>query len=292
MNPKTLCLLIAIAFAQPARADELSGFVPLEHASVPLEVRAAADSVFHVALLPDVRVAFATIQALFDSFTLFNREIYRRETRACRVDTACVVRGRLYVGSAYLTEPDVLSTAYHVLPPSQDHAFIYVFDRRGLPVFEGEVTLEVPVQSWEMFSERPYFPAADQARIRLPRALGRPLTEADVEPGAPTFGLGFPEPTRDRVHDSDGEILTVTLGRALTFEDAMERIGGVPSGFEGPFVELQKKTALFSTNDTNRGSSGGPLVDARGRVLGTIGAASPGYAAGPRHTTIAAKINP
>lgn len=134
-NRIAFLLALALIVCKPsARAQEnLSGFLPLNHPAIPAPVRAAADSVFHIYMMYDAREPLPDLTKA----TPYLRQIWQKEQVGCLAGQPCLVRSRFNAGSAYLSEANVLTTAYHVTASLDETAVVYVFDHEQRLVYGG-----------------------------------------------------------------------------------------------------------------------------------------------------------
>jgi S1-C subfamily serine protease len=164
------------------------------------------------------------------------------------VGTAC---GLGISGSGWVAAPGVVVTNAHVVAGEQDT----MVDSAGSP--------PLPAKAVAFDSRN------DVAVLRVARGLNAPaLSEADPRPRSAVAILGYPE-------NGPFSVKPGRVGRTVSVlsEDAYGR---------GPVT----RTITSLRGDVRHGNSGGPIVDASGRVVGTVFASrlegGAGYAVPPR----------
>jgi len=157
------------------------------------------------------------------------------------VGTAC---GLSVEGSGWVARPETVVTAAHVVAGEHDTAVEVAGSRRPLPA---TVTA---------FDSR-----NDVAVLRVPGLAAQPLKLVDASSGTAVAILGYPE---------DGP-----------FAATPGRIGGTVAVFSRDAYGRPVTRTITSLRGLVRhGNSGGPAVDARGRVETTVFAASVGSKSG------------
>jgi hypothetical protein len=201
-------------------------------------------------------------------------EAYAQTILSARRRVALLRRGQSPVGSGFLVGPDLLLTAAHVirpdgLPGAGDlNGIDAVLDFHGEGRAVAETGIPVPVKellraspatdeelaggqllNWDASEDR-----LDFALLRLGRAVGN---DEAPETGTRTRGwyrLTTAEPDLSRsaqvmvLHFPDGEYLTWSV-------------------MKGSFQSNPARTRLRYRSNTKPGSSGGPIIDERGRLL-------------------------
>jgi S1-C subfamily serine protease len=152
--------------------------------------------------------------------------------------TAC---GLGVSGSGWVVEPELVVTAAHVVAGQTDTT---VEPAGGVPRLSAQAVY---------FDRR-----NDVAVLRVPGLEAEPLSLAAPEPGVAVAILGYPE----------GGPFTVTPGRIGKTANVLAR----DTYGRGPVARVI--TSIRAR--VRHGNSGGPAVDARGRVQSTVFAARPG----------------
>lgn len=158
------------------------------------------------------------------------------------VGTAC---GLSVEGSGWVARPGLVVTAAHVVAGESDMGVEFAGARRALRA----TTFAFDARN-------------DVAVLRVPGLAAPPLRLAEAEPGAPVAILGYPE-------DGPFDAKPARIGRtvAVLARDAYGR-GPVP------------RTVTTLRGLVRHGNSGGPAVDADGRVEATVFAARVGSRSG------------
>lgn len=139
-----------------------------------------------------------------------------------------------------------IATNFHVIKPHLEHGWqVFVLESGADPKHRRAVTLVKP------------FPGEDVAILRVDGLSRPPVQLSEVEDklakGTPVFAIGFPG-AGDR------------LG---PLQEASFASGTVSRLFPGSWADAAPKLSIIQhTAPTNPGSSGGPLVDACGNVVG------------------------
>jgi S1-C subfamily serine protease len=151
--------------------------------------------------------------------------------------TACGVG---VVGSGWVARPGLVVTAAHVVAGQRDTA------------------VEVPGRDERLDATTvAYDPRNDVAVLRVRDLSARPLSLVDPLPGEAVAILGYP---------NDGPF-TATAGRI----GRTARVISEDAYGDGPVA----RTITSVRGVVRHGNSGGPAVDARGRVVSTVFAAHP-----------------
>jgi len=187
---------------------------------------------------------------------------------------ALVRRGQSAVGTGFLVGPDLLLTAAHVVRPRGDpqprdvdamDVVMDFYDHRTsvseagtvVPVKEllaastaTDQELKGPLVGWDAPEDK-----LDYALLRLGRRVGEDATDDTTTRG--WYQLQTAEPDLDR----SGQVLVLhfPVGSYLTGSE-------VRGGFE--FNPAGSRTRMRYRTNTLPGSSGGPLIDELGRLLG------------------------
>jgi len=203
--------------------------------------RRVLDALARVDPLPAIVGPIAVVPA--PDTTLLQRPGVRRAAPSVVrvVGTAC---GLSVEGSGWVARPDTVVTAAHVVAGEHDTGV----ERGG-----SRALLPATVVAFDARN--------DVAVLRIPGLGARPLPLVDAEPGSAVVILGYPE---------DGP-----------FAAEPGRIGGTVTVFSrDAYGKPVLRTITSLRGVVRHGNSGGPAVDAHGRVATTVFAASVGSKSG------------
>jgi uncharacterized membrane protein required for colicin V production len=203
--------------------------------------RRLLDALARVDPLPSVVGPIAIVPAP-DPKLLRRPEVRAAEPSVVRVvGTAC---GLSVEGSGWIARPDTVVTAAHVVAGEHDTA---------VETFASRAPLRATVVAFDVRN--------DIAVLHVGGLGGRPLPLVDAQPGTAVAILGYPE---------DGP-----------FDAEAGRIGGTVTVFsEDAYGHPVTRTITSLRGFVRHGNSGGPAVDAAGRVQTTVFAARVGSKSG------------
>ena len=176
-----------------------------------------------------------------------DRSVVKISVRSC---------GRMGIGSGWVAARGIVATNAHV-----SHAAEKLTVRiKGL----GPAYTATPI-FWD--------PKNDMSLLRVPGLDGvRPLQILRrVKEGSPAVALGFP--------GGKHKILAARIGETTDKYPGKIDVSGLPKSFESDLLG-RLVTTMRADRRVQPGSSGGPVVDLKGRVLSTVFGGQPGQALG------------
>ncbi len=255
-----------------------------------------------------------------DQLDQFDRDSYIHQVEICAGNLDCEIFEGNETGTAYLLgDGRSLVTAFHTFksqlrsrlkmteatgPISFSGVMVFSYDLSGRLVYgpqNGSVDLVISAETNTVAAMGGVAegiitpPIVDVAVLELQKSIGLGLQTATFIPqvGDEVYVMGFPMLTSDRgafgALDSNGIDLYVSKGKLLNLEQALKRQGRDISQMGTEEREFYDRNTWFAAADGARGFSGGPMLNAKGEVLGTFTAAYPQINADPNHVSYSSR---